>query len=394
MNINELIQRTNILMTEAASITDKAVLSLPDPIRTNHNKVIDTYIDFLGDEAEILGRMGAEESVTVEAIIAEFRKANTSFPNAKTLSSFLPKTNLNIVMQRIIYRLSGGKLFTFRDSLTGDLEQTDFGNDLPTSFFKLPFKHCYFKFGQTPSSSLSVTLPETGAHIAEGCYITHASGNISKYGVNCPKEEHSLQIGLKEGEPLQAYDLAIVGSPCGKQGGLFDDSFKSTVLYITESMLDQPLLELMERQVSVSMKYDPSGVIGQKQSTLDELLAVTGHAIKCALYLTVKDVRQEFYTPYTDLAEKIEKAGASKKGKLKRQQSKVYDTILVGPSRDTDNQNGIKSGSKVTPHLRRGHFRRVRYGKGKMLSYPRYIAPVHVNENEGPEIDPKDYDVE
>lgn len=86
----------------------------------------------------------------------------------------------------------------------------------------------------------------------------------------------------------------------------------------------------------------------------------------------------------TKNAEKVTEA-IKKHGPKSRKRPRAYDyitTIKIGKITETMRSDGDGQGS-VRPHLRRGHIRNQRVGKGLEEIKPIFISPVFVNADEG-----------
>ena len=86
----------------------------------------------------------------------------------------------------------------------------------------------------------------------------------------------------------------------------------------------------------------------------------------------------------TKNADKVTEA-IKKHGPKSRKRPRAYDyitTIKIGKITETMRSDGDGQGS-VRPHLRRGHIRNQRVGKGLEEVKPVFISPVFVNADEG-----------
>ena len=86
----------------------------------------------------------------------------------------------------------------------------------------------------------------------------------------------------------------------------------------------------------------------------------------------------------TKNADKVTEA-IKKHGPKSRKRPRAYDyitTIKIGKITETMRSDGDGQGS-VRPHLRRGHIRNQRVGKGLEEVKPIFISPVFVNADEG-----------
>jgi hypothetical protein len=86
----------------------------------------------------------------------------------------------------------------------------------------------------------------------------------------------------------------------------------------------------------------------------------------------------------TKNADKVTEA-VKKHGPKSRKRPRAYDyvtTIKIGKITETMRSDGGGQ-SSVRPHLRRGHIRNQRVGKGLEEVKPIFISPVFVNADEG-----------
>lgn len=106
--------------------------------------------------------------------------------------------------------------------------------------------------------------------------------------------------------------------------------------------------------------------------------------VKGLNYLSMNTITLLVVLLATKNADKVTEA-VKKHGPKSRKRPRAYDyitTIKIGKITETMRSDGDGQGS-VRPHLRRGHIRNQRVGKGLEEVKPIFISPVFVNADEG-----------
>lgn len=252
------------------------------------------------------------------------------------------------------------RLLQTTDALEERLRLSDFGDEVPGSWFRPPFPACFIEFGTKRDFPWTLLDPVSGEHRIEGAYLIEGKSLEGPGGEPLDR-------------PVPAFDLIITASPVGKTSHL-DDAFIHSTLIISDEA--EPVTHLMERTVSRFR------AMNQGVASDDRFVAVIAHLAKILIYLGTRDARtsdvREGSLAQSRLAG-IKSPG--KRAKAERQSQVLYDRVVVGPERFYDTKN-YEAGTSVRTHWRRGHFRMQRHGAGLSLSHPVWIQPLLVNADQ------------
>ncbi len=371
--------------------------TLPDLARYRLSGLEEAYSSYIKNDADKVLSFMKNENASIENLIHTALNDREKFRYFGNLVEQLKFQSIDFLfVARLIHLMDGGAFFTIKDGLNRQLELSDFSDRVPSSMLQLPLRSVYIKFGETLSSNIRLKDFSSGDHIVEGCYLTVSKDVVAKYGITCPIKEIAQPKGVEEGQLIDIYDIAIIGSPMGKRG-IIDDSFRTAQIIINEKNKNEPIGDVVKDQLEKGFKYDNRYSPKQIKQISTEILVSVEHAVKCLLYLNIKDIRRVEKPEYSEFKQRVDSAGPSKRKKLERKLNKLHDTIYIGPEDSNYEHQSLlenKSDSKVSPHIRRGHFHTVKYGKGKKFSKLVYFNPIIVNsENIGDnEPSPKSYE--
>ncbi len=244
--------------------------------------------------------------------------------------------------------------FQTTDALESMLHDTDFGQDIPASWFRPPFNEVYLEFGEHRRFPTKITDPTSGEHIIEGCYLLAG-----------------LTPSLRDKSLVRGFDLILFGSPAGKTG-VMDDCFTHLGLPISdESMPISALVDEVVAHYQARSDFPNASVIRP----------VVEHVAKILVYLGTKEARQHEVLVGTEAIKRLAAIKSSAKlEKASRQAARLYDRIIVGPSVLPPTMAG-GPGSRsdgIRPHVRRGHFRAQAYGPQHSLRRPLWIEPMMI----------------
>lgn len=250
------------------------------------------------------------------------------------------------------------RMFQTTDALEDMLHQTDFGDDIPASWFQPPFTDIYIEFGEGRHFPLTMSDPQSGRHIIEGCYLL--SGRSRPLG--------------SQGPLVRGFDMIIFGSPAGKSG-IMDDCFVHMGLPIESE--SAPISEVVRRVVDhYAARADFPNA--------DIFRPVVEHVAKVLVYLGTREARQREVRD--GKAAKLRLAGlksTAKREKASRQAARLYDRIVVGPDAlPAELSKGAPGRSGMKAHIRRGHFRSQAYGPQHSLRRPQWLQPTLVGQSQ------------
>ena len=333
--------------------TDARLLSLP------HYRRMALH-DGIALEAQFL------EEFAPNAVAEAKRPGSTRYDIAQTMVQDYPLLAEAMYLNRfdvlcdIALRLMGyyGRIRSFQttDALEAMLQETDFGQDIPAEWFRLPFNDVFIEFGEHRRFPVHLNDPNSGEHIIEGVYVM--SGNAQS---------------MTDGQLVRGFDLVIFGSPVGKSG-VMDDCFIHMGLPIRDESL--PIVELVTEVVDHYARQD-------EFPNSHAFRPVVEHVAKVLVYLGTKEARQHSCTEGREAARRITGLKSpAKREKAARQAARLYDRIVVGPEAlPAEFAVPHADGGSVRPHIRRGHFRAQPYGPQHSLRRPVWIQPTLIGKS-------------
>lgn len=287
------------------------------------------------------------------------RKILDDFPEgARALGSNMIGLSGMISAQQ--FRFHDGRIFSLRRSLLRRLEDMGVSNEVPCHFLSSPLPVAFIEFGEAEDGK----RPDNG-------YRT-ANGDLAEGALVCEYEgvpAHDLSdqsrdiLGLSAQESYRVVRVLFSSSPYDSPiASLARDDGDQMSFWITDE--DEPITDLLERHFEL-VKQDSKAEFEEACRKNMELL------LKGLLYINgpkpVKEQRNEL--------EELEKRLAtvknpSKKKKQERRRDRLYDRIVLGPSRPyisvaEVNQRASKIPGQKRPHVRRGYMGVRWIGKGR-----------------------------
>lgn len=259
---------------------------------------------------------------------------------------------------------SGKRFFQTTDALDEMLLHSDIGKEIPLGLLRTPFPMQYIQFGESMRSPLRVWNAATGLHVAEGCYVM---SGVMPEGIGFIPER-------PETGGQRFIEFLFSGSALGKAHNL-DDATQAITLPIPDE--EDTLVDVIEATLA-----DEAGLGRPKtEAEAEALRATLYHAGKILLYLNSEAVQKTEFKEASELAVRLARVGAGKRGKLQRQLSRAYDRIVIGPKTGApppSHAEHADTGRTVRPHWRRGFFKSQHYGEKRALRKPVWIAPTLV----------------
>ncbi len=262
---------------------------------------------------------------------------------------------LRDICLRLMVKAGRARQLQTTDALEELLRHSDFGSDVPGSWFRTPYPGVYIEFGSRRDFPVTMRHPESGAHIVEGCYLFEGGVRLAERGA--------------DSEPVRGYDVIICGSAAGKKSVL-DDVYVHMAIAIEDE--DEPVTSLVKRTIEQFRKR--TGGVPNDEA----FLPVIEHVAKVLVYLNTAEARRMVVTEGTEAGRRIAAIKSPAKiEKARRQAAYLYDRIVVGPTALPE-PSGDDSGGEMRTHWRRGHIRAQAYGTNHALRRPVWIQPVLV----------------
>lgn len=288
-----------------------------------------------------------------------------------------------------------GRVFQATDTLCQLLIGTDTPEDVPVSFFRAPYDIMYIEFGQERNLDYQLYHAESGKHCIEGAYVfTH------EFDFYEGDAEEAQLLGLNPDKPTRKLEIMFVGTPLGKEN-IMDDVTRSIVFHIQDE--NMPLSDMLRQHFSYFSEQTQKGPqlysAMKNMSALEQTEFQKGAELlaKFFLYLNTTNAITTKDNSLTDLKERIARLKQKKRAKLERKASKIYDKVIVGPTKApvgyiaTVNEEGGKAA-----HWRRGHYHKYRVGPGRKETKLKWLAPTLVNADkikDGEKVKQKSYTI-
>jgi hypothetical protein len=230
------------------------------------------------------------------------------------------------------------------DALDQLLAHSDIGHELPVGLLRAPQSAVYICLGTQTHQELDAKLP-------------------AKEGPQTLKHQ-----GIYVFEAVQDNHRVITLVP------IYEDQaskvFGASMLELHITSPDEALNNLIHR-------------ICHETGHSDYMMSLAQAVTKLFLYMALPQAQLVHHQPYTDALEHLQRLGAKKTAKLRRQLPRLYDRLVVGPTEISIGQaaGGHDCGggtNELSPHLRRGHFRLQPHGPNNSKRRLVFIAPAWV----------------
>jgi len=263
---------------------------------------------------------------------------------------------LQDIALRLMVKAGRTRQLQTTDALEQLLRHSDFGSDVPGSWFRTPYPGVYIEFGSRRDFPVTMRHPESGVHVVEGCYLFEGGVRLAERGA--------------DSEPVRGYDVIICGSAAGKKSVL-DDVYVHMAIAIEDE--DEPITSLVKRTIEQFRKR--TGGVPNDEA----FLPVIEHVAKVLVYLNTAEARRLVVTEGTEASRRIAAIKSPAKiEKAKRQAAHLYDRIVVGPTVLPAPGGDETGGGEMRTHWRRGHIRAQAYGAQHLLRRPVWIQPMLV----------------
>lgn len=239
---------------------------------------------------------------------------------------------LRDICLRLMVKAGRARQLQTTDALEELLRHSDFGSDVPGSWFRTPYPGVYIEFGSRRDFPVTMRHPESGAHIVEGCYLFEGGVRLAERGA--------------DSEPVRGYDVIICGSAAGKKSVL-DDVYVHMAIAIEDE--DEPVTSLVKRTIEQFRKR--TGGVPNDEA----FLPVIEHVAKVLVYLNTAEARRMVVTEGTEAGRRIAAIKSPAKiEKARRQAAYLYDRIVVGPTALPE-PSGDDSGGEMRTQIGRAH---------------------------------------
>jgi hypothetical protein len=367
--LNERVVAQMKAIQERTQETDPKLLMLPHPARIVHMKYPELAKLTYGEEWPVASKLIADNSITLHETGTRLIEASPFFRYSYGASSYSSSGtnggNANNTLLALRFILNRGHVFQTTDALDLQLQHTDIADNIPVSQIRPPYPITYFEFGQSRTSPFISYNVETGAHIAEGCYLFEQKTDRYK---GQPYKEHRHLV------------IMLTGMP---KANIADDATNIYTIPIldeewTISETIEKFLSFHREDIERGRRHSPGMRLTEADpKEIVELEKILKHLMKIMLYLSTPKAIKATENERSTLEKSIGAKAGGKKAKLERKMDRTYDRIVIGPKelpkpQDFPAGTGIRH---VTPHWRRGHFRDQRHGEGFKLTKTIFIEP-------------------
>jgi hypothetical protein len=260
------------------------------------------------------------------------------------------------------YELQKGAIIEATPALETLLLNSDMDLDLPMKMVAPPYPAQYLKFGPEAARHLKAPDSDLPDRLFDGvfCFFTPPS---NRYG-------DGIQWAL---------ELIFISER--------QDCFSGQVALLGDTKRDdQPLGEWLNRVLDTAKERSV-------ETFYKPMYGAVSYVVKVFLYMALRQSRSIEHCEYDEAMRRIAGLGVKKRARLLQRVESLYNGIRVGPD-DLPHENAVhKSGSTVTPHWRRGHFRMQVCGAGKRERKLIFVAPmlIHASQLQGEIPAPKPY---
>ena len=272
--------------------------------------------------------------------------------------------------------LQDGQVVKVSPSLLKKLEDTDVDLKLPAKLLRSSFPFCYLHI---PELELEIHhyFQKKNAKV-DGIYIIDRV-----FEPGSPDFQNATALSsasIDQTKPLRVVDFhTVIYSMEDQQIGAF--AFN---LIIDDE--DRPLEDVIENSLKAILRSHIQSSSHSLKNTLtivnEFLLENMPTFMKILMYMNSSKFRYETVNEEEDLKQSLPRKVHRNKSKLKKKLSKVCNHIVIGPpsnSESNTSENKISSSDpKVKFHIRRGHFREQRFGKGLKDCRTIWIEPTYV----------------
>lgn len=299
-------------------------------------------------------------------------------------------------------------LFSVNPALNLLLEDTAIKVVVPAMFFAPPFPECFVEFDPAERRIQSERITYSGGEkcICEGAYIQE-----TKFERLPPVSRDVREVlELDPNKPARVIEIGFSASPVNSTKAeatgapVAFDNVDLISIYIQDEQ--EPISDILDRHFELySQRMSDTHCSDEDNSFVKLFKGNFAHLTKILFYLHVEKSQRRTELEESKLSERISQVQEKKKEKLKKQLTRVYDRIVVGPDnytpiKDLVSTSNLPKGTK-SPHYRRGYFgiRWKGVGENKV---PELVKVSHtiINESlmkqslkDGKDKSPKDYEI-
>ncbi|MDK9790698.1 hypothetical protein [Vibrio sp. D431a] len=265
----------------------------------------------------------------------------------------------------------------YTDGLIGLLNQTSLSgiDKIPVRLLRSPYKSMYLDFRNAPQ------LPTLDDQKICGAYVYETSAHPKDLGdayMEYMRTEPSLKRlsdsgNLDDSEELVCLSILLIAYPEGIKT-IDDGCYRTTFSFMFNANADDDI------SIGDIVTGHTGGMTSEEDFNFTEMNEPLGLVFNSLLYMNSTENERKVFKEGTELAIKTKQIKNPKKlRKMERQILETYDFVRIGK---TYNLEGVYSrtsgGWKVSPHIRRGHFRKQRYGKDRSLTRVQWIMPTAI----------------
>lgn len=281
-------------------------------------------------------------------------------------------------------------ILTVNPHLDDLLEDTGIKNNIPSQFFAPPYPECFVEFdpAENRSQSRHKTYSGNMVKIIEGAFVQETRFDRLP-NVSMRTREH---LELDPNASCRMIEVGFSISPVdnaqaiGTSMPVAYDAVNLMTIYIQDEQ--EPISEVLDRHLALhSINLGESLVNSDQDSDAfaKEMKESFAYLSKVLFYLNVEKGNRKHEPVASSLEERIKKTAPKKQDKLKRQLTRSYDRIVIGPESYTPlskqvGQVEVLSGSKA-PHFRRGYFG-IRWKGAGENKKPELVRVSHTIINE------------
>ncbi|WP_210498859.1 hypothetical protein [Vibrio crassostreae] len=277
------------------------------------------------------------------------------------------------------HQYNDAPIVEYTEGLIGLLSQTSStGLDkMPVRYIRSPYNCMYLDFRNAPQLPMMEDEEVVGAYVIERTtQPQEISDRHLEYIKNEPSMARLLESGLLDLNKEMVYLTILLVSHPSDMKHLSDGYRRTTFSYMFNADTDDDVT------IGDIIKGHTGGMVSDTDYSFAQMMSPLSLVFNSILYMNSNENERAEIKRGTDLEVKLKQVKNPKKArKLLRQARGNYDSIRIGKLYKLD---GVMSrtgdGWKVEPHIRRGHFRNQRYGKGRALSKLKWIMPMPIGE--------------
>lgn len=277
---------------------------------------------------------------------------------------------------------SKAPIMTVSEALYDLVADTKIKDNVPAKFFCAPFKTTYIEFNDAAyreHAKLNVVAAGIPSK-CEGCYI-----HEKHFPILPPVSQEAVDIlQLDRSKPVRVIELGFSASPFQNLDlneetdlAIAFNALDFCVIYIQDE--DEPFKEIFERHFEFFRACNPNfSKLSAEQVRIFEEYTSRNFSLltKILFYMHVEKRDRKEIKDMSELEKKLSTVAEKKREKIRKQISRSYDRIVIGPQKyiplsDRVESKGLRG--SIAVHFRRGYFgiRWVGTGQAKVTSLVR-----------------------